>query len=332
MTLTRKLPPIPRPKTTTTIVRNGGDGLYLPGALSNHQLEGIAFELYDSTTPAGKPYPIRAGVIHDVDAMHAGGSMRDLLLDCPVHPNGAHWGGRCYGLSESASGEPFLVERVVAKGFDLEHGFYNAHALGAVIYRDCAALDCGAQGLQVRLTGNRQDPRWANSRSIVVERFLVLECGRKSGAGRAGFGISIKDQGPNTSVYLRDVFVRTEKQSKVAKRSDGTWADSFGGLCVEFCAQLEVHGGYVGMRNPDRPAVQLFDYANKGATSTGPKRIEIHGLEVDFAGDIAVREGDGESCVIADCKGAGAILVQRRGTDGKWRTHHSVPIAEGLTL
>ena len=221
-----------------------------------------------------------------------------------------------------------LLERVVIRGPYWEHCLYSS-TLGNLTISNCWFEDAGAQGIQLRHNGNRADPLWNAARQIVLRDVYVSECGQKRGIGRAGSSISIKDQGPLTDVVFDKVAVRTINQTAV-KVQNGKTFDSFGGVCVEYCASFTWTDGWVQMRNPDRPAVQLFDFVRKEPERTGPWIIDIEGLHLD-SGILAVRVGDGERIDIRDCTGNGWIQCYRwNGTDWKLDQSMTAPIGQGL--
>jgi hypothetical protein len=97
------------------------------------------------------------------------------------------------------------------------------------------------------------------------------EIGQRERFSESSLAVSIKDSGPNGTVEIVDPYLKTVQQTNVAKRSDGTWADSFAAVCIEYCKSLNWTGGYVGYKNPKMTAVQLFDFANKAAGQAGPR-------------------------------------------------------------
>jgi hypothetical protein len=221
---------------------------------------------------------------------------------------------------------------VLVRNSQSEHGGYDA-VWGDALYEDVTAINCAAQGWQLRLSGNRGDQHWVDVKTVTFTRFTALECGQLRGAGRASFALTVKDLGPNADVLIDDALIRTIAQRNVAKNSSGVWCNSFGGICVEFCRSLVIRGGYVEMQAPSaREAVQLFDYANKAPDKTGPQAIDIDGLVIAQGGCVAIRLGDADTIDIRNCVslgGGGRIKLYARGADGVWRLSQSVPLEQG---
>lgn len=301
------------PTTTTTVVATGTrDGIYVKGATDARTIDGVRIEMGASQG--------RAGIMHD-NAWHT----HDVLEDCHIL-DARMWGTRRYGLSDSRT------ERVLVENGQKEHGFYDEVWGGYNEYIDCTAIKSPAQGFQWRLTNNRADSHWILPKTLNLVRCTVIECGRPAGMGRASFNVSVFELGPQSDVFIDDILINSTKQNRIVKRSDGTWADSVGGLFVGYCRRLFMVGGEITCKNSWKEAVQLFDFSNKAPTRTGPDDILIQRLHVGLGGNIAVREGDGMCVTIAGCTGTGKIKVYRYGADGAWRLHRSVPITQGITL
>jgi hypothetical protein len=264
----------------------------------------------------------------DYNHPHTRDVMRDMRIEClpPSSPTDSNtmskWGVRRYKITG-------IRERLWISGVWKEHCIYESPGDGNLVYRDLYLEDAGAQALQIRHTGNRNDPMWNVARKITIEDVRSAECGLERGAGRAGFSISVKDMGPLSDVVIRDLAVRTINQTAVKIYNNNVY-DSFGAVCVEFCNSLDWRGGYVAMKNPDRTPVQLFDYSRKSARDTGPKHIKIRGVHMDLGNNISVRKC-GESIDIKQCTGSGNILVYNwNGSDWKLSPTESRPIVQGL--
>lgn len=285
-------------------------GIYVKGATNGWRLQRVRINYPD--------YPW-AALIND-NQPHVDSLVEHLWIEC-TELGASKWGIRVY--KDDGSVWRFIVVRNVRS----EHGFYGS-ARGDLTIEDAWFEQCGAQAVQVRHTLNRADPDWALPRVIRLERVTAIECGQPKGAGRAGFGISIKDQGPLSDVFLRTLFVRTIEQTDVRQSFD-----SFGGVCVEYCRTLDWRGGWVEMKNPDRPSIQLYDYARQQPRHTGPENIRMRGVHVRLGGNIAVRLGDGETIEISQCSGTGRILVYVwDAASGKWKLDNSQsrPITQGM--
>jgi hypothetical protein len=255
---------------------------------------------------------------------HARTTIQDVEVNCINGSDNftqSKWAFRPYKLDG-------LINRCIIRGPYWEHCLYSS-TLGNLTIQNCWFEDAGAQGIQLRHNGNRSDPLWNAARQIVLRNVYVSECGQKRGIGRAGSSISIKDQGPLTDVVFDKVAVRTIQQQSV-KVQNGKTFDSFGGVCIEFCRSFTWRDGWVQMRNPDRPAVQLFDYARKEPTRTGPASVDIEGLHLE-SGILALRVGDGERIEITNCTGNGWIQCYRwNGTDWKLDPSMTAPIGQGF--
>lgn len=324
--------PLPRPAPPATdheLAVSGRDGVYLKGSTDGHRLSGLALTLLGSG---------RAGVIYDIGTLHPNDIVEDVSIDVVDAAADAYqnWGLRRYGLGRRpgavAAPSSNRTSRVRVRGVVKEHGGYD-EVVGDYTYEDVWFEDCGAQGLQIRLTQSppTASPYWLDPKHVRVERIVVLECGLARGGGRAGFGISVKSLGPNGSVEIVDGLVQTINQT-AAKVYNGRTFDSFGALIVESCERAEVDGMTINMKNPDRDVVQFFDYANKAARGTGPREI-LWGTKkqntVKRHGAIAVREGDGDLIDIRPTLGSGVIKVYRYGTDKVWRLAMTLPASAG---
>jgi hypothetical protein len=214
-----------------------------------------------------------------------------------------------------------------------EHAIYDEIHSGEAIYEGCSGKNIPAQLLQIRLAGNRGDPKWSFPRKIVVNNIHGEEIGQLRGAGRAAFAVSIKDSGPEGVVEMFSPYLRTVQQSQVAKRSDGTWADSFAAVCIEYCKSFTWRHGYIGYKNPKMDSVQLFDYANKSRSRTGPEQILIEGVHFDYGNSISLRLDDTTTKVdIRNCTGSGEIKIYKIGADGIYRISSRLPIAGGFSF
>lgn len=254
--------------------------------------------------------------------------MRDVTITClPPSPlddtnQQSKWGVRRYKVQG-------IRRRVHVRGVWKEHAFYESPYIGELVYADCFLEDCGAQAIQVRHTQNRADPLWHERRTIRLNKVRASECGQARGVGRAGFSISIKDMGPKSHVEFRDLRVRTINQDAVVVKN-GQARDSFGGVCVEYCKSLVWEGGYVGMRNPDRQPIQLFDFGRGDNATAGPENITIHDLHLDYGGNLLVCKG-AKTVDIRNCTGDGRIQVMEwNGT--KWVAVQYIPIANGMRV
>lgn len=315
------------PVILSTIKATGRDGIYQSGAAVGVAVRNVRIELADGLAPNGKPVFARAGIITDMDSPHRGYVVADSIIRA-LGDNHSDWGIRRHRLLG-----PCLTSNVHVRniGRGDGHAIYDELHAGRHEYLDLELVNCAANALQFRLKDNRSDPRWQDSREVLVEGLQAVECGQLRGAGRAGFALSIKDMGPNTSVVVRRALVRSVRQRRVAKRSDGTFADSFGGVCVEYCASLEMSDCLVDYFNPYSDAVQLFDYSNKAAKCTGPAQFTLRRVEVARGRNINIREGDGLGPHrIEDCKGTGHIQVFTY-TGGTWRKTRSLPITGGYS-
>lgn len=300
---------MPEPHQTVH-AKPDSDALYIKGVTNNRVVRDTKFVVHGG----------RAGVITDVKAHHT-----NFLVENVIVRNADLWGFQLHGM------ESVVFRQVLVRNSEREHGGYT-RIWGTALFEDVTAINCAAQGWQVRLEGNRSDPHWADEKRIEFVRFTALECGQLRGAGRAGFALSVKDSGPNSDVIIEDALIRTVNQDAVYKNSSGVWCESFGGICVEFCRSVTITGGYVEMEAPSaREAVQLFDYARNDADNTGPQNIVVDGLTIAQGGCIAVRLGDADSITIKNCisLGGGKIKLFARDAKGVWRLSKSVPLDAG---
>ena len=279
----------------------------------------------------------RAGVISDMTPVFISPIMSDVLIQVAKgNLMTTMWGVRRHMLRNPVTTRVRVVDltRPDAATTNMkEHAIYDEIESGEAIYEGCSGKNIPAQLLQIRLAGNRNDPKWANQRRIVVNDIHGDEVGQLRGAGRAAFAVSIKDSGPNGEVVLNNPFLRTIQQTQVSKRSDGTWADSFAAVCIEYCKSFTWTGGYVGYKNPKMVAVQLFDYANKSNKQTGPEEIVIDGVEFDRGNGITLRLDDTTRKVdIRNCTGNGIITVFKMAADGIYRVWKQVPLSQGFTF
>lgn len=254
-----------------------------------------------------------------VNQPHARTVIRDVELVCVNGSDNltrSKWGFRPYLIDG-------IVERVIVRGAYWEHDWYSS-VRGDLTFRNVWLEDAGAQGLQLRHSGNRGDPQWQNTRFIRLEDVTAVECGQPRGAGRAGFALSVKDMGPETTVVFQRVASRTVNQRAV--RTSGSLVyNSFGAVCVEHCKRFEWTDGWVEHLDADRPDVQLFDYVRNQPQDTGPDQTYMRRVHVAMGGDIAVRIGDGSLIDIADCTGTGRIMVYRwNANTSKWQLDNSI--------
>lgn len=312
----RPLPPSTDPANAIDKFNNG-DGLYVHGSKTGFSLLATPITIHGSG---------RAGVIYDVDSVHT----RDVTEDCSVEIVDAAanayqmWGLRRYGLQGGAT------RRVSVSGVVREHGIYD-EVIGEYTYEDVLTEDCGAQGIQLRFTPSNPatSPYWLDPKTLTITRCAVIECGLARGAGRAAFGVSIKALGPNATVLIDGLVVQTVNQTAV-KVYNGKTYDSFGALLVEFCDAVDVTNSLFAMKNPDRDAIQFFNYGWKGQTGGGPRHIRVKNCTLRRGNTIVVREGDGESIDISGCTGDGwiRVLTYQAGT---WRVARTVPIEQGYS-
>jgi hypothetical protein len=255
--------------------------------------------------------------------------VRGCLIQAEKRDNHSKWGMRRYGLNGICHTQSCII-----RNLGLEHAIYDEVFGGEHHYTDLYLDNCGAQGLQIRTTEQPPSlsPHYLDAKTIYVTNVTINECGQARGAGRAGFGLSIKDQGPNADILLTEVFVQTVKQEAVKVKKDGTvLADSFGAICIERARRLDIAGGYVSMKNPDRSAIQLFDGADH---TEGPAfdDIVIDGLELDNQ-VLTFRVDTVGRVRITNPKGAGQIRLQRFDPATKrykfWKAIPWAPYSQG---
>ena len=307
------------------------DGIYWKGAQPNNCFLSNAHIIMNGG---------RAGLISDMSPVFTNPILRDVLITVKKGDKmTTMWGVRRHQLRNPQTIRVRVVDTTRPALFATsgitymkEHAIYDEIESGEALYEGCSGDNIPAQLLQIRLAGNRSDPKWANPRHIVVTDIHGNEIGQKRGLARAAFAVSIKDSGPNGSVELKDPFLKTVQQTQVAKRSDGTWADSFAAVCIEYCKSLNWTGGYIGYKNPKMIAVQLFDFANKGAGQTGPEEIVIDGLTLDHNNGITLRlDNTTKKVDIRNCVGTGDITIFKMASDGVYRVWKKVPVAQGFT-
>lgn len=277
----------------------------------------------------------RAGIITDMSPDFRAMVLRDVLIKVGKGDKSTTlWGVRRHRLVNPVTERVRVVDmtRPGAPTNMREHAIYDEIASGVAVYRDCSGLNVPAQLLQIRLANNRADIKWKNERDIRILNLHGEEIGQERGAGRAAFALSVKDQGPNADVLVSGLFLRTVKQKDVAKKSDGTWADSFGGVCIEYCRSLVIDDAYIAYKNPKLDAIQLFNYADKSTTRTGPEDILITNTHIDLAGNISLRiDASLRKVRIAGCSGNGKIKIYKRDAAGIWRVTQNVPISQGYS-
>lgn len=262
----------------------------------------------------------------DHNEPHDNDVLEDVRIEClpPSSPTDtltmSKWGIRRYKCAG-------VRRRVHVSGAWWEHGDYESTGDGDLTYEDCLFENCGAQGLQLRHTGNRADLLWYAPRTLRFTKVRISECGQARGVGRAGFSFTIFDQGPLTDVRIRGLNVRT-KDAGVVVTKNGRPYNSFGGALVGYCRTLAWNGGYVGMLNPDRNPVQLYQPEIKDARTSGPENIEIAGVHLDYGNNLAITKHH-DTVDIRRMKGDGRILVYERVSPTKWALVENVPLANG---
>lgn len=262
----------------------------------------------------------------DHNEPHDNDVLEDVRIEClpPTTPTDkdtmSDWAERRYKVAG-------VRRRLHASGAWMEHGSYLSTGAGDLTYEDCLFEDCGAQGIQLRHTGNRNDPMWHLPRTLRFTNVRVSECGQARGVGRAGFSFTVFDQGPFTEVRIRRLNVRT-KDAGVVVVKNGRPYNSFGGVLVGYCRTLMWNGGYVGMLNPDRNPVQLYQPEIKDARTSGPEHIEIAGVHLDYGNNLAITRHH-DTVDIRRMKGDGRILVYERVSPTKWALAENVPLANG---
>lgn len=279
----------------------------------------------------------RAGLISDMSPVFTNPVMQDVLITVDKGDKmTTMWGVRRHMLRSPKTTRVRVVDKTRPGSgvtYMKEHAIYDEIESGEALYEGCSGKNIPAQLLQIRLAGNRSDPKWANQRKIIVNNIHGEEIGQARGLARAAFAVSIKDSGPNGEVVITDPYLKTVQQSQVSKRSDGTWADSFAAVCVEYCKSLTWTGGYICYKNPKMTAVQLFDFANKSDKQTGPEEIVIDGVTFDENNGIALRlDGTTKKVDIRNCIGTGSITIYKMAADGIYRVWKKVPISQGYVM
>lgn len=327
-----------RPLTLLT-AKVDGDGIYLP-AKSSH-----------NSTIQGRKIVMRggrAGIINDDAAPGANGRLvlRNILVKAGRGANEiTKWFLRIYldRLDEGEDPEALVLEILNVRGEDptdpndpltllKEHLFYSSYGKGRHRIEGLTGRNINAQLAQFRHTKNRADPKWHDERTVEFLRTHGKEVGRRKGIGRAGFAMSLKDAGPKSDFDVRDTFLETIEQTAVAVRSDGTTADSFGAICVEYCRHLLLQDGYVNFKNPRGHAVQLYDFANKGPKQTGPEELEHLDYTYGSGNGIAVRiDGTTRGINIQRCAGSGTISVYKLYSDGVYRIARRPRLEQGFS-
>lgn len=317
------LPEIP---TTDIIGSPGRDSVVYVGTNTNgYELRDTRLVIMDSgraglvtvnTDPTKKRWP----TMEDM-------SVTGCIIEAKPRDNKSKWGLRRYGLT----GYCYTNSNII-RNLGLEHPIYDEVFGGTHRYSNLWLDNSGANGLQLRVTEQppKLSPHYLDARYIEITDVVVSECGQARGAGRAGFGISIKDMGPNTEVHMERVAVQTVKQRNVkSKPADftGFVPDSFGAICVEYVGKLVIDNCYVSMLNPDRHAIQLFDFANKAPKLTAPKEVHIDGLELDNQ-VVVLRCDDTEVVRITNTSGTGQIRLMRFDAAAKvWKFWKALPWA-----
>ena len=269
-----------------------------------------------NTDPAKKRWPVMGDML-----------VSGCIIEAKPRDNKSKWGLRRYGLS----GDCVTTETII-RNLGLEHAIYDEVFGGHHIYSHLWLDNCGAQGLQLRITEQpaKLSPHYLDDRYIEIRDVVVSECGQARGAGRAGFGISIKDMGPNTEVYMARVAVQTVKQRNVKSKPEGYTGfvpDSFGAICVEYVGKLIIDNCYVSMLNPANFGVQLFDKAVKTLKGGSPKEVHIDGLDLDNQ-VVALRCDDTEVVRITNTRGTGQIRLMRFDAAARvWKFWKALPWA-----
>lgn len=302
------MPPLPRP-----LIHGESGPIYIKESLKGAPMTGhVLSNLRVTATDTSWAAVIDNNVPHHDDDMH------DLEI---VGVGDNKWGVRRYKVTGSR-------KRVVVRNITKEHAFYESPGEGTLLYEDCAGINIGAQFIQIRHTGNRTDPMWNLNRLVHIRNCQAREVGLASGAGRAGFAVSVKDMGPHSDVVIQGVWIRTIKQTAV-KVYNGVTYNSFGAICVEYCRSLLLENFHIEMRPPsDRDAIQLYDYKT-APTMNGPDKIVVRRGEILRGGNMSVRVGDGSSIDIGKIQGDGWIKVHEKDHAGVWR--HSKAQSKRLT-
>lgn len=209
------------------------------------------------------------------------------------------------------------------------HAIYLGYGIGLHLFKDLSFRNIPANALQLRHEFNRSDPLWKLAREIRVDGFHARECGQKRGAGRAGFALSVKDCGPNSTVSLSRIDIENVRQEDV-RQSGKIHYDSFGAICVEHTKEVVLEECYVKHKKPDRSLVQYYDMANNTETS-GPKNVfqldhvELHGGQVD----IRMEQGL-ERVEVLPFEGTADIAIRKRDKLGTWRVVRRYTAKEGF--
>lgn len=209
------------------------------------------------------------------------------------------------------------------------HAVYLGYGTGLHFFKDLSFRNIPANALQLRHELNRKDPLWKLPRQIEIDGLHARECGQKRGAGRAGFAVSVKDAGPQSTVHMSRFDIENVRQSDV-RQSGKIHYDSFGAICIEHCKEAVVENGYVRHKNPDKSLVQYYDMANKTDTA-GPKRIaqldhvELHGGQVDIRMEMGL-----ENVEILPFEGTADIAIRKRNSSGSWSVVRRYTAKEGF--
>jgi hypothetical protein len=317
------------PITTATLDATiDRDGIYAKAASGTDNLrhEGTTINLRGG----------RSGIIGDMNVPYKNWVIKDVLINVQRGANSiTKWGIRRHNLVDPRTERVRVVDFTRPNNANLmmEHAIYDEVASGMAIYSLCSAANIPAQFIQIRLAGNRQDPKWKNERTILISDCTAEEIGQLRGAGRAAFAVSVKDSGPNATVSIDNLQLQTIRQSNVAKRSDGTYADSFAAVCIEYCHSFHWEGGFINYKNPRTDAVQLFDFANKAEGQTGPENIHISNVTFGPANHIALRlDKTTKSVSISNCQGDGDIKIYKQGADNIYRISSRTPISQGFSF
>lgn len=332
-------PQKPVPPLSLLTAKVDRDGIYLPAATShNTTIEGRKIQMRGG----------RAAAINDDAARGVNGrlALRNILVKAGEGATEiTKWFLRIYldELDAGADPDELVLEILNVRGEDptgpddaltllMEHHFYSSYGKGRHRIEGLSGRNINAQLAQFRHTKNRADPKWRDERTVEFLRTHGKEVGRRKGKGRAAFALSLKDAGPKSDFDVRDTFLETIEQTAVAKRSDGTQADSFGAICVEYCRYLLLQDGYVNFKNPRGHAVQLYDFANKASGQTGPEEIEHLDYTYGHGNGIAVRvDATTRGINIQRCAGSGTISVYKLYSDGVYRVARKPRIEQGFS-
>lgn len=317
---------LPEVPTTDIIGSPGRDSVVYVGQNTyDYQLRDTRLVLMDSgraglvtvnTDPAKKRWPTMENMV-----------VSGCIIEAKPRDNKSKWGLRRYGLTGNC-----YTDTSVIRNLGLEHAIYDEVFGGTHVYSNLWLDNCGAQGLQLRITEQPASlsPHYLDTRHIEISDVVVSECGQARGAGRAGFGISIKDMGPNTEVHMQRVAVQTVKQRNVKSKPEGYTGfipDSFGAICVEHVSKLVIDDSYVSMLNPANFGIQLFDMAVKTLKGGSPREFHSDGLELDNQ-VVAIRCDDTEVVRITNTKGTGQIRLMRFDATNKvWKFWKALPWA-----